>query len=140
MSATPHGSVRRQPCWSTIGWVSSICDNCCRIRVAVVSGALNVMQECIAGHYSCGAQVIPGLLRNGDITEIGSLIAPRPCIWEVGLQDKLIDPRRGEIANERMKRAYTSFGVADQLRIDRYDGGHRWNGNEAVPLLRALLR
>src|SRR5439155_13240087 len=30
-----------------------------RIKVAIVSGALNVMQERIEGPYSCGAQVIP---------------------------------------------------------------------------------
>ena len=35
-----------------------------RIRVAVISGALNVFQERVQGSgYSCGAQVIPGLLR-----------------------------------------------------------------------------
>ena len=38
-----------------------------RIRVAAVSGALNVMQERIRGNYSCGAQVIPGLLTIGDV-------------------------------------------------------------------------
>ena len=50
-----------------------------RIKVAVISGALNVFQERARGEgYSCGAQVIPGLLEFGDTPEIGSLIAPRP--------------------------------------------------------------
>lgn len=111
-----------------------------RIRVAVVSGALNVMQERIAGPYSCGAQVIPGLLQFGDIPEIGSLIAPRPCLWEVGLQDKLIDPTWAEVALERMRRAYKACGAEHSLRVDRFDGGHRWNGQEAIPLLRSVLR
>jgi hypothetical protein len=111
-----------------------------RIRVAVVSGALNVMQERIAGHYSCGAQVIPGLLQFGDIPEISSLIAPRPCLWEVGSQDKLIDRSWAEAALGRMKRAYAAFGAADQLRIDPFDGGHSWNGKVAAPLLKSLLR
>ena len=57
-----------------------------RIRVAAISGALNAMQERISGPYSCGAQVIPGLLQFGDTPEIASLIAPRPCVWEVGSQ------------------------------------------------------
>ncbi len=110
-----------------------------RVRVAVVSGALNVMQERIAGHYSCGAQVIPGLLQFGDIPEIGSLIAPRPCLWEVGSQDKLIDPSWAEAALERMRRAYQAFRAVPELRVDRFDGGHRWNGQEAIALLRAVL-
>ena len=58
-----------------------------RVKAAVVSGALNVMQERIGLRYSCGAQVIPGLLKHGDTPELGSLIAPRPCIWEIGSDD-----------------------------------------------------
>src|SRR5712692_3361296 len=47
-----------------------------RVRVAAISGALNVMQERISKPYSCGAQIIPGLLNFGDVPEISSLIAP----------------------------------------------------------------
>ncbi|HXT59661.1 MAG TPA: prolyl oligopeptidase family serine peptidase, partial [Pirellulales bacterium] len=61
-----------------------------RIRAAVVSGALNVMQERVGVRYSCGAQIIPGLLEYGDVPEIGSLIAPRPCVWEAGSRDRLV--------------------------------------------------
>ena len=63
-----------------------------RIRAAVVAGALNLMQERIQGRYSCGAQVIPGLLQYGDVPEISSLIAPRHCVWEIGSRDGLIKP------------------------------------------------
>jgi dienelactone hydrolase len=106
-----------------------------RIRVAVVSGALNVMQERIAGRYSCGAQVIPGLLRYGDVPEIGGLIAPRPCVWEVGNRDRLIAPKWADQALARMRRAYRAFDAEDRLQIDRFDGGHEWSGRVAYPLL-----
>src|SRR5436309_14635182 len=86
-----------------------------RIRVAVVSGALNVMQERIAGRYSCGAQVIPGLLRYGDVPEIGSLIAPRPCVWEVGSRDALMKPAWVEKGLERMGRVYRALGAEENL-------------------------
>ena len=111
-----------------------------RVKVAVGSGALNVMQERVTGHYSCGAQVIPGLLQYGDVPEIGSLIAPRPCLWEVGQQDKLIDARWAKIAMERMQRAYAACEASDNLRVASFDGGHRWSGLEALPLLRKVLR
>ena len=110
------------------------------VRVAVVSGALNVMQERVEGAYSCGAQVIPGLLRYGDVPEIASLIAPRPLLWEVGRDDKLIDAHWAEVAMERTARAYTALDSRDQLRVDRFAGGHVWHGVEAVPLLRSVLR
>ncbi len=77
-----------------------------RIRIAVVSGALNVMQERIEQRYSCGAQVIPGLLAFGDVPEIASLIAPRPAIWQIGSSDSLIKPDWATAAIERMRRSY----------------------------------
>ncbi len=111
-----------------------------RIKVAVVSGALNVMQERVRGHYSCGAQVIPGLLEYGDVPEIGSLIAPRPCVWEIGNRDRLIAPKWADQALERMRRAYTALGAAEALQVDRFDGGHAWSGRVAYPLLEKVMR
>lgn len=106
-----------------------------RIRVAVVSGALNVMQERIGLRYSCGAQVIPGLLQYGDVPEIGSLIAPRPCIWTVGSQDKLLEPHWVEEALIRLRVAYKAAGAAENLYVDRFEGGHTWNWGVALPVM-----
>jgi dienelactone hydrolase len=111
-----------------------------RIRVAVVSGALNMMQERVSARYSCGAQVIPGLLQHGDVAEIGSLIAPRYCLWEVGSRDELISPMWAQAALDRLGRAYRAAGAEDHLLVDRFDGGHRWNGRLAYPLLENVLR
>src|SRR5438876_802966 len=86
-----------------------------RIRVAVISGALNVMQERLAQPYSCGAQIIPGLLQYGDVPEIGSLIAPRHAIWEVGSADGLIKPQWANEALTRMRRAYHALEVDERL-------------------------
>jgi len=110
-----------------------------RVRVAVVSGALNLMQERISASYSCGAQVIPGLLQYGDTPEIASLIAPRPCLWEIGTEDKLIPADRAEDALARIRRAYKAWGVEDRLLVDRFKGGHRWNGEVAFRLLKSHL-
>jgi dienelactone hydrolase len=112
-----------------------------RVRVAVISGALNVFQERIAGAgYSCGAQVIPGLLQFGDTPEIGSLIAPRPTIWEAGRKDALAVPGWLEKAQERIQRAYTAAGAAENFQVHRFDGGHVWNGETAIPLLAKILK
>jgi dienelactone hydrolase len=110
-----------------------------RIRVAVISGALNVMQERVSVRYSCGAQVIPGLLKYGDVPEIASLIAPRYCLWEIGSRDGLIKPKWAEDALDRMRRAFRALDAEDRLRVDRFDGGHRWSGRLAYPLLEKVL-
>jgi dienelactone hydrolase len=109
------------------------------IRVAVPSGALNIMQERLGGRYGCGAQIIPGLLEYGDVPEIAGLIAPRPCLWEVGRQDSLMVKDRIEPALQRMRAAYNALGVADQLQVEYFDGGHRWNGVRAYELLARVL-
>jgi dienelactone hydrolase len=111
-----------------------------RIRVAVVSGALNVMQERIRQPYACGAQVIPGLLKYGDVPEIGALMAPRPSVWEAGLQDGLISAAWAEEAVSRMRRVYRASGAEDQLKVDRFEGKHVWNGRVAYPVLDGVLR
>lgn len=111
-----------------------------RIRVAVPSGALNVMQERAMLRYSCGAQVIPGLLQYGDVPEIAGLIAPRPALWEVGSNDGLMVKHWIEPAWERIRRPYEAMQAADQLAMDRFDGAHRWNGVKAYPLLDRVLR
>jgi dienelactone hydrolase len=110
------------------------------IKVAVLSGALNVMQERVRARYSCGAQVVPGLLRFGDVPEIASLIAPRPCLWEVGQRDALMVKDWIEPSLARMRRAWGAFGKPENLRVDSFDGGHRWNGVEAYPLLERALK
>ncbi len=110
-----------------------------RIKIAVPSGALNLMQERIGNPYSCGAQVIPGLLKYGDVPEIGSLIAPRHCIWETGSQDKLIVPDWKEKAIERLEKAYQAAGYPNRLQIHNFEGGHRWDGITAIALLEKML-
>ena len=110
-----------------------------KIRVAVISGALNMMQERILGVYGCGAQVIPGLLEYGDVPEIASLIAPRPCLWEVGNNDALMVKDRIPPALDRMKRAWSALDANTQLDVDRFEGKHQWNGVKAYPLLASVL-
>jgi dienelactone hydrolase len=110
-----------------------------RVKAAVVSGALNLMQERVSNPYSCGAQIIPGLLKYGDTPEIASLIAPRTCLWEVGSRDTLIDPQRAAEALGRIGRAYKALGAEDHLHVDRFEGGHVWNGKVAYPLLEKRL-
>ncbi|HEY5314089.1 MAG TPA: prolyl oligopeptidase family serine peptidase [Pirellulales bacterium] len=111
-----------------------------RIRVAVIAGAMNCFQERIGRHYTCGSQTIPGLLPLGDVPEIGGLIAPRPCMWQVGSQDKLLPPQWVDTIEQRIDRVYRALGVADRVQIDRFTGKHEWHGAAAYPFLDRILR
>jgi len=111
-----------------------------RIKVAAVSGALNLLQERITSRYSCGSQIIPGLLKYGDYSEIGSLIAPRPAVWEVGSTDPLIIPDWAATFRRRLERAYSALDSGNQLHFDHFTGGHRWNGEVAFGLFDDVLK
>jgi dienelactone hydrolase len=111
-----------------------------RIKVAVISGALNAMQERVSRPYSCGAQIIPGLLQYGDVPEIASLIAPRWCVWEVGAKDTLIDSAWAAEIQKRQRRLLVKLGADDRMIVDLHDGGHVWNGTVAVKVLAKELR
>ena len=111
-----------------------------RIKVASVSGALNLLQERLSRRYSCGVQIIPNLLQYGDYSEIGSLIAPRPCVWETGSKDSLIVPRWDAIFRKRLRNAYDALGAEENLIFDRFEGGHHWNGKVAYSLFEKILK
>lgn len=111
-----------------------------RIRVAAPSGAFNLLQERIMHRYSCGSQIVPGLLKYGDYSEVGSLIAPRPCVWEIGSKDSLISPQWAAVFRRRLQRAYQAYGALNQLHFDEFDGGHQWNGRVAFPVFDEALK
>ena len=111
-----------------------------RVRVAAVSGALNLMQERMTLRHSCGSQIIPGLLRYGDYSEIGSLIAPRPCVWETGSKDSLIVPKWDDVFRGRLSRVYKALNAGNSLHFDRFEGGHEWSGRIAFPLFDDVLK
>jgi hypothetical protein len=93
----------------------------------------------VASGAGAGCQAIPNLLAFGDVPEIASLIAPRPCLWEVGSRDALISPEWAEAALARIGRAYRALGAEDRLRVDRFEGTHEWHGAVAYPLLDEVL-
>ena len=106
-----------------------------RVQVCVPSGCLNLLQERFQALGQCGAQTIPGLLRYGDTPEIFSLIAPRPMVIEWGRRDPLVPYDWAERGLERIRRAYAAAGAADQLQVDRFDGGHQFHGTVGLDRL-----
>jgi dienelactone hydrolase len=110
-----------------------------RIKVAVMAGSLNCLQERTLSRSIGGCQTIPGLLQFGDIPEIAGLIAPRPILWTVGERDKLIDRDWEHKALERMRRVYRALGAEEAIAVQHFPGGHEWNGERAYPLLDHVL-
>lgn len=106
-----------------------------RIKVAIVSGALNVFQERLSQPYTCGAQIIPGILEWGDVPEIASLIAPRLAIWETGEKDALIKEPFADEAFQKIQKIYRAFGTEENVIRVRHAGNHVWDGRTSIPLM-----
>ncbi|MEW6307313.1 MAG: alpha/beta hydrolase family protein [Verrucomicrobiota bacterium] len=110
-----------------------------RLKVAVMAGSLNCLQERVMSKSVGGCQTIPGLLNFGDVPEIAGLIAPRPILWTVGDRDKLIDKGWAEKALARIRRVYRALGAENDVAVHEFSGGHEWNGEKAYPLLDRVL-
>ena len=99
------------------------------------------MQERVSKPYGCGSQIIPGLLKYGDVPEIASLIARRGrACGRWGQRMRLIDPIWAEEILLRQRRAYKALGAEESVSVDRFDGGHVWHGVVAEKLLAKVLR
>lgn len=110
-----------------------------RIRLAVMGGSLNCMQERAVTRSIGGCQVIPGLLNYGDSPEITGLIAPRPILWTMGDKDPSINPEWAERALVRIRRVYGALGAEDAVHVEHFVGGHEWHSTTAFPLIDQVL-
>ena len=94
-----------------------------RIKVAAISGALNLLQERTTLRYSCGLDH-SRTLKFGDYSEIASLIAPRPVVWEMGDQDKLIvKDGWDEKFKQRLEMIYSAYRQPKHLHYDHFKEG-----------------
>ncbi|MCA9065873.1 MAG: hypothetical protein KDA96_22550 [Planctomycetaceae bacterium] len=80
------------------------------------------------------------MLQFGDYAEIGALIAPRPCVWETGSQDRLIVPGWSDRFRVRLECAYSAAQALESLKYDQFEGGHEWSGRVAFPLFDQILK
>jgi dienelactone hydrolase len=106
-----------------------------RIKVACVSGYLStIIGDAIGmrglGNF-CGAQYMPGLLKYGDIPDVGALIAPKPLVVEMGEKDSCFVIEDMKVAYNYVRRAYEVMGAADLITADIHPGEHMWSGRVA---------
>lgn len=109
-------------------WLAAMDD---RIRAAAVSGYVHGYYDSILDVHLCPCNYAPRLWRLADISDICSLIAPRPLFVENGLQDPLngcrgIEGPREQV--EKIRRAYRLYGKEECLRHVTPEGGHQWYG------------
>lgn len=102
-----------------------------RICVSVVSGYVHGYYDSILECHLCPCNYAPDLWLLGDISDICSLIAPRPLFVENGTEDVEngpcgIEGPRKQV--EKIRKAYALFGAQEKLCHFTPAGPHRWYG------------
>lgn len=110
-------------------WLAAMDD---RISLAVISGYLHSYTESMLHSHLCCCNYFPGLWELADVSDICSMIAPRPLFLENGNEDVENGPRgiAGPVGQaEKIRRAYMVFHAGDNLRQEIKTGGHAWYGS-----------
>lgn len=111
-----------------------------RIKAADVISYINPFAGFGIGRGNfCGSQVLPGLYRYLDTSDIAGLIAPRPLLLEMGIYDTCFffqDLYRGY---EETAAVYRAAGVPERLTADIHPHGHAFSGKEAFAFFKKNL-
>lgn len=106
-----------------------------QLRATVISSYFCTFKDSILAMEHCHCNYIPGLLEDGEICDIGALIAPRPLLIEAGTEDPIF-PLHGVLdAYERVRDVYVTLGASDRLDKDVFTGGHQISGAKAYDFL-----
>jgi dienelactone hydrolase len=103
-----------------------------RIRVAIVSGYLgSLLEQTFTRGDTCGQQVVPNLLSWGELADVACLIAPRALLIESGTEDGLFGIEAARAAYSHVHRLYAALKVPQSAAHHIFQGGHRWDGEQA---------
>lgn len=109
-------------------WLAAMDD---RIHTAVISGYVHGYYTMMLETHLCPCNYAPDLWRLGDISDICSMIAPRPLFIETGIQDIENGPEGIQNPIEQVSKiraAYRIFGKEELVEHCIFEGPHMWYG------------
>lgn len=110
-----------------------------RIKACVVSGYANTYKDSIMGMHHCACNFLPGILRNGEMSDYLTLIAPRPMLWEAGTKDNIFPIAATLKCHAAVQCAYDALGASDKLDLDVFEGNHQISGAKSFDFLARWL-
>jgi len=78
----------------------------------------------------CGSQVTPGLYELCDVPDLQGLIAPRPLLVEIGINDDCFLVDSAMSCFREVEKIYAAAGARDLLELDLFEGGHGWGAHK----------
>ena len=110
-----------------------------RIKAAFVSGYLNTFRDCIMSVSHCIDNYVPGILNWAEMYDVAGLIAPRPLFAESGTKDPIFPIAGSRESFERLRKVYETFGAAERVQHEIFEGQHEFHGVKGLPFLAQAL-
>lgn len=111
-----------------------------RIKAADIIGYVNPWEKFGVNRANfCGSQIVPGVFKYFDTSDIAGLIAPRPLLIEMGVHDMCFFIEDQLEGYRHVEQIYRAAGAGDKLESDVHPGGHAFAGNKAFEFFKRNL-
>lgn len=107
-----------------------------RVAATVVSGYFNTFFDSILGIDHCVDNYAPEMAKVVEMPDMAALIAPRKLFVESGIQDHIFPIEAFRGACEKAQRIYLD---SDSFQSHEFEGGHEFNGTQALPQMKKWL-
>ena len=107
-----------------------------RLKAIVISGYYCTFRDSILALHHCPCNYVPGMARFGEMSDVATLLAPRPVLIEAGTRDPIFPLEAVKKAVETLRRHYAVFEApADRVQTDIFEGRHQISGRIAYDFL-----
>lgn len=113
-----------------------------RVKATVIVCYLSTITDALNDRgrgNTCGSQFMFGLRRYGDISDVAGLIAPRPCMVQVGSKDDCFVESDALKAFKHLERIYGASGGLKNLHLDHFEGVHEIDLEPAIGFFKKYL-
>jgi dienelactone hydrolase len=111
-----------------------------RISAALISGYLAQWRDSVVSILHCEDNYVPNVLQWGEMSDIASLIAPRPVFFENGTADTIFPIKSARAAFKQIKEAYKVAGWPHRCDMQVFTGEHQFCGEKGFPFLERWLK
>ncbi|MHC4886706.1 MAG: hypothetical protein ACYTGH_16650, partial [Planctomycetota bacterium] len=88
----------------------------------------------------CGMQVAPGLFKLVDLPDLQGLLAPKPLLVDIGVNDSCFKIDTSMSCYKQVESIYAAAGVPDHLELDLHRHEHAWGGNKSEAFFTQWLK